>query len=72
MNTKDSQIVIFFVNSQFSFLSYNETYHKKIKVYFLKIRKDEILALQGAEKNVFLNFEHYDLAIHAVMLQSMP
>ena len=41
-------------------------YHKKIKVYFLKIRRDEILALGGAEKNLFLNFEQYNLAIRMV------
>ena len=40
-----------------------KTYLQKIKVYFLKIRRDEISALEGAEKNLFLNFEHYDLAI---------
>ena len=37
--------------------------NKKLKAYFLKIRRDEILALDKAEKNLFLNFEPYDLAI---------
>ena len=39
---------------------------KKLKVYILKIRRDEISALKRADKNLFLNFEHCDLAIHMV------
>ena len=32
----------------------------------MKIRKNEISTLERAEKNLFLNFEHYDLAIRTV------
>ena len=33
----------------------------------MKIRRDEISALEGAKKNLFLNFEHHDLAIYMVV-----
>ena len=30
-------------------------------LYFKKLEKDEISALERLEKSLFLNFEHYDL-----------
>ena len=33
---------------------------------FRKLKTNEIPALGRAQKNLFLNFEHYDLAIHMV------
>ena len=42
-------------------------FHKlKMKHIFGKVERDEILALGRAKKNLFLNFEHYDLAIRMV------
>ena len=39
---------------------------KKQRHIFWKLEKDEISALGRAEKNLFSNFEHYDLAIRMV------
>ena len=36
------------------------------KHIFKKLERDKISALEQIEKILFMNFEHYDLAIHMV------
>ena len=39
---------------------------KKLIAYFLKLEKNNISTLGRIEKELFIKFKHYDLAIHMV------
>ena len=44
-----------------------KSYNQKNKgIFFFKLERDEISALERANKNLFLNFEPNDLAIYMV------